>query len=357
MILTNRFDPDVRVFKEAKYLVDIDFKVEILCWDRSETDQVDDETIQGIEIKRFRVPSRAGSGFKQLPSYFKFIRMCKKYIENKDYDYLHCHDFDGAIVGILTNHKKKEMIFDMHEFYESGRLERLGKSLRLFIHYIQDKSYKIMYVDEIQKMNMKSSNLKKLVYLPNYPEYYKFESFKRIPSNKLRIVYTGYVRQYAALKSLMDAANNNPSISVTINGSGISYADLKQIEPSYSNTTMTGQYSHEDIAKIYAETDVLYCVFNVKSKNNNASLATKFFEAIITETPMIVNQGTCMAEFCSKYNIGYIVDSTKTQNIKSVIFNILEDKDNFEKKKNNLSKIKKDYTWENVVNNLAEVYR
>ena len=34
MILTNGFDPDVRVYKEAKYLVEKNFEVTILCWDR-----------------------------------------------------------------------------------------------------------------------------------------------------------------------------------------------------------------------------------------------------------------------------------------------------------------------------------
>ena len=34
MILTNGFGPDVRVYKEAKYLVSKGFDVEILCWDR-----------------------------------------------------------------------------------------------------------------------------------------------------------------------------------------------------------------------------------------------------------------------------------------------------------------------------------
>ena len=32
MILTNGFDPDVRVYKEAKYLVEKNFEVTILCW-------------------------------------------------------------------------------------------------------------------------------------------------------------------------------------------------------------------------------------------------------------------------------------------------------------------------------------
>lgn len=35
MILTNGFDPDPRVYKEAKSLIKLGHKVTILCWDRS----------------------------------------------------------------------------------------------------------------------------------------------------------------------------------------------------------------------------------------------------------------------------------------------------------------------------------
>ncbi len=34
MILTNGFEPDLRVYKEAKYLISKGHKVEIICWDR-----------------------------------------------------------------------------------------------------------------------------------------------------------------------------------------------------------------------------------------------------------------------------------------------------------------------------------
>ena len=74
MILTNGFDPDVRVYKEAKYLVTEGFNVEIICWDRK-CEYVDrnEEVIDGINIKRFCIPSKPGTGMKQIIPYIKFI--------------------------------------------------------------------------------------------------------------------------------------------------------------------------------------------------------------------------------------------------------------------------------------------
>ena len=121
MILTNGFDPDVRVYKEAKYLVEKNFDVTILCWDRRcEYIDKEEEILDGIKIKRFFIPSTPGTGLKQLIPYFKFMRSVKNCLKNKEYNYLHCHDFDGIVVGMATKKKKKkQIIFDMHEIYNN----------------------------------------------------------------------------------------------------------------------------------------------------------------------------------------------------------------------------------------------
>ena len=119
MILTNRFDPDVRVYKEAKYLAKKGFDVEILCWDReNEYKDREVEFLDGIKIKRLYPYAKYGTGLKQLKSFYKFILECKKYLKCEEYDYLHCHDLDGVIAGYILKSKDSKLIFDMHEFYE-----------------------------------------------------------------------------------------------------------------------------------------------------------------------------------------------------------------------------------------------
>ena len=112
MILTNRFDPDVRVYKEAKYLVDNGLDVEILCWDReSEYSKIKESVIDGIKIKRFFPYSEYGTGFKQLRPFVRFINECKEYLKNKEYQYLHCHDLDGVIAGYFIKNNYTKFIF------------------------------------------------------------------------------------------------------------------------------------------------------------------------------------------------------------------------------------------------------
>ena len=67
MILTNGFAPDLRVYKEAKYLAQKGNEVQILCWDR-ENQYINKpvEQLGKIKIVRFFVQSKYGSGLKQI---------------------------------------------------------------------------------------------------------------------------------------------------------------------------------------------------------------------------------------------------------------------------------------------------
>lgn len=172
MILTNSFDPDVRVYKEAKYLVAKGYDVEILCWDReNEYKDKDVEVIDGIRIKRFFPYARYGTGLKQLKAFYYFIIECREHLRNKKYDYLHCHDLDGVLAGYISRKNKSKIIFDMHEFYEvQGKKQRIRSIIRFIVNFMQNKSNYIIYVNDLQTTVMKDSNKKKIIYIPNYPD-------------------------------------------------------------------------------------------------------------------------------------------------------------------------------------------
>lgn len=358
MIVTNRFDPDVRVYKEAKYLVSCGIDVEILCWDREgEYKDREVEDIEGIKIKRFFPYSKYGTGLKQINPYIKFIKECKNYLKDTEYDYLHCHDLDGVIVGYFCEHKNCKLIFDMHEFYEGQRSKKKVKFIiRRMVDFMQDKSDFIIYLNETQKANMKEKNINKLLYVPNYPETKNLLDCEKTQSNKLRISYIGAVRQYNELKNLMDAAMNLDNIQISIHGAGVSYNSLKAIEKYYRNTKITGKYHFSQSAELYSKADLLYVVYDMKLDNWKKGYPVKFFEAIITKTPVIVSRGSVLEEFLKEHDIGFVVNGSNIEEIRKLIMDIRDNRNLLEEKIKNLEKIQYDYTWDKVVKNLDEIY-
>ena len=195
MILTNYFQPDLRVYKEASYLAEIGHDVEVLCWDRkNEMKSLPVEDVAGFRVKRFFPYSVPGTGIRQLKSYLSFILQCKEYLKEKQIDFLHCHDLDGAIAGMFLRKKNTSLIFDMHEYYE-GKCKNTFKKMitKYAVDYVQNKSKSIVYVNEIQKSNIKDKNLSKLIYLPNYPTSSNFIGSDKSLSDKIRISYIGVV--------------------------------------------------------------------------------------------------------------------------------------------------------------------
>lgn len=359
MILTNRFDPDVRVYKEARYLVSIGYDVEILCWDRqSEYIGKEVEEIEGIRIKRFFPFAQYGTGYKQIIPYFKFIRECAKYLKAEEFNYLHCHDLDGVLVGYFIKNAKGKLIFDMHEFYEvQGSKQKIRYIVRIIVNYLQDKSDFIIYVNEIQRDVMKKINTKKLIFLPNYPEIFNYAECEKTFSKNLRVSYIGAVRQYDELKNLMDACDGIEGVSVSIHGTGVAHKRLDSIKNNYKNVEITGVFHFSKSANLYNNIDVLYAIYPMNTVQNQLSFPIKFFEALITKTPIIVSRGSILEDFLKENDIGFVVDGNNTNEIRTMIIEINNNRNLLNEKMKNLEKIQYDYNWNNVVGNLDKIYK
>ena len=75
MLLTNAFEPDPRVYQEAKSLINNGYDITIICWDRDYKKQAF-EKINAIEIERIYVRSTHGRGVSQ--TIFLFILKATK---------------------------------------------------------------------------------------------------------------------------------------------------------------------------------------------------------------------------------------------------------------------------------------
>lgn len=351
MILTNGFDPDVRVYKEAKFLVKKGFNVTILCWDRKkEYLEKEIEILEGINIKRFYISSVPGSGLKQTIPFIKFIAYVRNYLKDKEYQYLHCHDFDGIVAGMFTKNKRnKEIIFDMHEIYSDYSYGK-NKLFNFFYKKIIRKVNHIICVNDIQIKNIE--NKEKIIYLPNYPDKQLYIPLEKKYCSNIRVNYIGSVRDYNALKKLENI--NIKNVEIGIYGIGTCYDKLlKEIK----NPTMRlyGKYNGiTEIGEIYRNTDILYCSYNPDNINWKNAYPVKLYESIITLTPVIVTENTIAGEFVKKNGIGEVVQYGQESSIINAINNIIE---NYDKYIYNLSKISNNYSWENIRENLLKIYR
>src|SRR5690349_14092398 len=89
MLLSNCFDPDPRVYNEARTLVENGYAVLIVAWDRERL-RPEKENLDGIEIQRVYVKSTHGRGWTQmLLMPLVFLRMAGKALRTR-FDVVHC---------------------------------------------------------------------------------------------------------------------------------------------------------------------------------------------------------------------------------------------------------------------------
>ncbi len=359
MLLTNSFHPDVRVYKEAVYLVEQGHRVTILCWDReAESELPQKEKKDGIRIIRFRIPSVAGTGYHQIGAYVRFIKACRSYLVKHPTDFVHCHDLDGMMVYKLSGIKRIPYVFDMHEFYIQGDGIKRMVLRRLVGKFIQKSHYSLYENDGYLKIYPPKVT-ERLLPLKNYPGDY-LKRLKKTDSDKLRIAYIGCVRsQIPQFTALFEACKGMEDVRVDIHGGGIDLPALKELGKKYHNVFIHGQYDGiRESSVLYQNTDVLFCGYDADNPNYQKDAeVVKFYEAIVTGTPMIMTEGIGMAQKVRKNGFGVTADTRSAASIKEKIQVFLQDRKILRGFSENMLAKASDYRWEEAVGVLQIIYR
>ena len=364
MILTNSFDPDPRVYKEAKSLVELGAEVEILAWDR-ENKYKEVEKIDGIKIRRFYAEGKYGAGIKQLPGFMKFYKQVSNYLSQTNYDYLHCHDFDGLVVGYLMKkfNDKARLVYDEHDLfflYFDNRKGLLNKIVSKFIkvfesHMLKGVDNHIVVTPNMKKLYKNKSNP---IVITNAPMEEFLVNVSKLPRKKVVIGFIGSVRYIEELKILIKASQEFSFIDIFIAGRGIKLDELTEYvnKNNYSNIDFYGEYNMNELEDLYSKIDITYLVY--PSKNSFISMPNKFFESIITKTPIIATSESEFGLIVKEHGFGWCVTAKNSENeLVNIFKGLSKDKKIMDKFKVNMKKHTYDYTWESNVDKLKQLYK
>lgn len=366
MILTNAFDPDPRVYKEAVTLTNHGHDVEILAWDReSKYKRNHIEMKDGVTIKRFFSNGKYGSGIKQLLGYINFLIEVINYLKDNKYDCIHCHDFDTLFIGYLFKLKNKnlKLVYDEHDLFYLYFKNRKGIPNFILSQFIRwSELYFLKRVDHhiVVTNNMKELYRDKInsIVITNAPLKNSFSHIEKIKRNKIVIGFIGSVRYLNELKVLIDVASHFENITVFIAGKGIKLNELEVYitQKGYQNVEIFGEYKFNQLEDLYSRIDITYLIYPLQA--TKISLPNKFFESIITETPIIAEAKAEYGQIVSSNGLGWIIDSNNLErSLKQVFTDITFNDNNFEKFKNNMKSVKENYYWESNINKLCDIYK
>lgn len=331
MLLTNEFMPDPRVYKEARYLIAKGFQVTIFCWDRqTERRYKRKETVDGIRVIRCRIPAVAGTGRKQIPAFFKYICACRNYIQRHKFDYLHCNDIDGALAGYISG-KNIRMVFDMHEFYEDYGYGSKWKAAcwRYLTIFMIRHSIAALYTNGLYERKPYQFLNTKMYLLKNYPDGNLVRYLPKKTSDKLRIGYHGNLRsQILEFTALFEAVKGMEDVVVHIHGGGPDLEEILRISTRYENVFIHGPFNGaRELTELYANTDIEYAGYRVGSATKEEQEVVKYFECIITGTPIILTESyTKMGREIIRNGYGLTCDTRDCNEIRKAILTFKDDR-------------------------------
>lgn len=179
--------------------------------------------------------------------------------------------------------------------------------------------------------------------LPNYPEAYRGLITKPSNSDTLTILFFGWLgmnRGGNVAKGLLDASEKVRLIMM----GWFSDEGAKELA-THERTDYRGVVPQKQALEVAATAaDYILCVYEPINLNNINASPNKIYDAIQTNTPLIINAEVKVSALVSDLNIGVVMPTSSPENYTALVVELQAKKHIFKFP----DKLKQTYTWEQI---------
>ncbi|ASJ11443.1 hypothetical protein A3L14_00435 [Thermococcus thioreducens] len=296
MVVSNSFNPDPRVYKEAKSLLDRGYLVRVVAWNRDGT-HPPFEVIDGLEVERIGVPARYGvlvEFLLKLPVFY-VIFLWKYLRKGREFDVIHTHDFDTALLGFLLKLVTGiHWVYDVHDLYDSLVSNKtLGMLITLFDSLFLRTADAVITVNhEMTRILIKRSRPRHVVVVMNTMNPF---NVCREKWSSFTIFYGGVLSNDRFIEEMIEIAYSL-GVNMRIAGLGILEDKIK-----HAPVDFLGYISHKQAVMELSKAHLTFILYDPAVPNNRIASPNKLFEAMWVGTPVIVVKGTLPEKLASKF--------------------------------------------------------
>jgi len=335
MIVSNRYDPDPRVEKEARSLASGGHEVTIYAFDRfCEMEQAQEER-DGLRIERIQPPipmprNMVGTRLGLL----HFSREVRDRLTRSRPLVVHCHDQDTCAIGLWWKTRGAaragvvggRFVFDAHDLYWTWALlpnpNARWRAALAFTLRLADKRYAraadlLITVTEACGGHAGTAEIYRewgcdpvvIWNAPNPPS-----TVPQLPE-RFCVGYVGNVREPAMFRDLLQALRlmrHEERPAVRIAGLGRSADEVRRMfeteAPSLGiKLQITGGFSVTELPNLMADCSVQYCVYPTQRGNIDRAMPVKLLESIAYGRRVIGNADTLMGDAIAANAWGWVV--------------------------------------------------
>ena len=327
MVRSNPINPDVRIEKEAETLASTGYNVTLLGWKRfgiaPKTEIRSNYLINRLNLK-------APSGEKvifYLPLWWIYELF---WLLNSDWDIVHAADFDTYVPALIAARiKRKQIVYDIYDFYADqvvlpALIRELVTKVDIFLMQFADA---IIIVDQSRLRQIRRNNENEVKIINNTPKdncflFSKNKNNEKTDNSSFKIFFAGVLTFDRDFKTIIQAAKEIGGIEVIVAGFGNFEDQLSKMSSHESCFKYLGTISHNEVIKRTIDADLLFALYNPAVPNNRYASPNKLFESMMCGKPILVSDGTSMAEIVRMENCGIVVPYGDLQAIKKAILSL-----------------------------------
>lgn len=388
MLLDNEFPPDDRVEKEARSLIDNDFRITILCPTFNNLSQYDNH--KGITVVRFPINRKWYKillGLIQvLPLYpFLWKRQVTKCFQQKRYDIVHIHDLPlCSLAKWLKKSCSVSVVADMHENYPamvSGQ-EHLKKFPNRYLISIKtwyqlEKRW-LKFADliictasgMIERLNTNVVSNKTFALVQNTINIEEFET-SQIENKEIKdkhrdqfvLLYYGGVNEQRGIQYVIDAIDIVKSkitnLKLVIVGSGSYMDQLKHQAESLDLRYLISfeGWQNQSFLNSYMENTDVCIIPHIKSEHTDNTSPNKLFHFMYFGKPIIASNCKYIQDIVEKEHCGIIYPYDNAKLLADAILELYNDSAKRRKLgENGKEAIAKIYNWRSTSKAMIEEY-
>lgn len=397
MLRSNAFEPDERVYKEAKSFLKNGYDVTLLCWDR-EGKFPEEEVYEGIKVERISLKAGYGSLNELLFKMpFFWIKLFFRGL-GKEFDVVHAYDYDTLPAGVwLKWFKRKKLVYDALELFLSYTSDKTVNKGMFFIERINLPYINaLIYTNEErlkifkENTNLKDKLIDNTIIIHNYPELglksanerNKEEIIENSEANKEEIMgildtnkdkitfqYNGGIKEDRNLLNILKAFKEiNKDLSLKkltfliIGNHYNAYGDVLKDYVKENGLEELVEFHDfvpiQELLELLKTTQIGFVPLLKDSLNNLIPEPNKLYNYFATGNLAVVENTPYLKKIVGDSGLGLSCDFSDVQQIKESIEWVLQNPENADKMIiKAYDKYVNEYNWESQEEKLIELYR
>ncbi|WP_428654961.1 hypothetical protein [Runella sp.] len=209
---------------------------------------------------------------------------------------------------------------------------------------------KIIVTDDNRKTLVPKEFQSKTVVVENYPYAFHNVQPKVAGDDELLILYSGSLGVTRGTLLLTELLKRSPKVKVWM--IGWVYDEPTRQLSQHPQVRFWGVKTQQETMRLASECDYILSVYEPINDNNLNASPNKIYDAVQSQTPVIINAEIKVAQFVTENGLGYKLDSYYTTDFDMLLQELISQKKAFLFDPD----FRRRYTWEAIEQKLVEAH-